>query len=289
MRARFAFPAAFLLTLPAVVMASGCVGCSPDAYCDENGCYVCDAFGCRPADPSTDGVGGNTTTNVGGSGQGGATTTNVGGSGQGGGEPQCDPAVSVCPCGPANACEGDLSCIDGHCLAGCNFDFECGPGKVCGDGECVPGCDADSPGAVGYACVGGGCLPDPENPECTSPNDCAGLACVDGFCAAPCASNADCPTGELCDASSGTCFTDTSPTPLCGPSQQCPGLGQTCSADGYCQYACTTLPQCKLIDNRFEGCDMGVCKTGPELDPECTLTNPCPAGKSCVSNICVAN
>ncbi len=295
-RSRFASSALFLFALPAPLFASGCIGCdNADAYCDESGCYVCDSFGCRPVDstPSgsgggVSGTGGSTTSSADGGGSttgtGGAST---GGAGQGGAEPSCDPAVVICPCGPTGTCDGGLECVDGKCLSGCGFDYECGPGKVCGDGACVPGCDASLPCADGFACVGGGCLPDPTDPQCTTAGDCGGLACVDGFCAAACATNAQCPTGQLCDATSGTCFTDTTPKPLCGPSQTCPGVGQKCLADGYCHYECTTLTQCKLVDARFEGCDMGVCKTAAELSPECTLGDPCPQGQVCVSNACV--
>jgi hypothetical protein len=58
-------------------------------------------------------------------------------------------------------------------------------------------------------------------------------------------------------------------------------------ADGYCHYPCTSLQTCKLIDNRFEGCDQGFCKTAEELNPECTISKPCPVGQDCISNKCL--
>jgi len=39
-------------------------------------------------------------------------------------------------------------------------------------------------------------------------------------------------------------------------------------------------------DNRFVACDQGICKTEEEVNPQCTLTTPCPSGKSCISNTC---
>ena len=66
---------------------------------------------------------------------------------------------------------------------------------------------------------------------------------------------------------------------------QCP-TGEVCESDGFCHYPCTSLNQCKLIDNRFVACD-GVCKTDQEVNPQCTLTMPCPTGKTCISNTCL--
>ena len=43
---------------------------------------------------------------------------------------------------------------------------------------------------------------------------------------------------------------------------------------------------CHLIDNRFVACTDGVRKTQEEASPQCTLTMPCAAGKTCVSNHC---
>jgi hypothetical protein len=59
-----------------------------------------------------------------------------------------------------------------------------------------------------------------------------------------------------------------------------------CLADGFCHYPCTSLSECQHIDNRFVACVSGYCETQEEVSPECTLTNPCPAGKTCISNTC---
>jgi hypothetical protein len=61
---------------------------------------------------------------------------------------------------------------------------------------------------------------------------------------------------------------------------------EVCEADGFCHYPCSSVAQCKLYDNRFVACDMGICKTQEEVNPQCTMTMPCPAGQTCISNTC---
>jgi hypothetical protein len=94
--------------------------------------------------------------------------------------------------------------------------------------------------------------------------------------------------GQVCDGATGTCIPDPSPKPACGASMTCP-QGQECLTDGFCHYPCTSVTDCKLIDNRFVACSgtPNVCKTDQEVNPQCTLTMPCPVGKSCISNTCL--
>ena len=130
----------------------------------------------------------------------------VGGADQGGGNvggaaPACDPSVAACPCVEVGDCSDGLECIDEKCVLACGFDFECTDAEVCANGQCVAACDeAGQCPAPGYACVGGGCLPDADNPTCTTPTDCQGLPCVDGFCTSACITNADCkdPAQPVC-------------------------------------------------------------------------------------------
>ncbi len=208
-----------------------------------------------------------------------------GGAGGEGGAVPCDPSLLACECQTDAECAAGLSCVGSTCLPACGFDFECGDAHVCAEGQCVPACDPDFPCAEHFVCTGGACLPDASNPECSSPTDCSGLPCVDGFCTTACLSHADCGVGELCEESSGACILDQGPVPVCSAELPCPGAGQTC-LDGFCRYACETLEECKLIDARFDACDANVCKTDTELNPECTLGVPCPAGELCVSNEC---
>jgi hypothetical protein len=72
---------------------------------------------------------------------------------------------------------------------------------------------------------------------------------------------------------------------VCSSNLPCPA-GEECGTDGFCHYPCTSTSACQLIDTRFVACNDGVCKTEEEVDPQCTLEVPCPAGKTCVSNVC---
>ena len=266
-----------LLALIAAVTATGCGGCDdPSLICDANGenCEYCDAYGCQPVDP-----GPSTTTGQGGSGQGGS-----------GGGGACDPAVAVCPCDADGACPGDLICAEGLCVEGCDFGYECGPDKACANGQCVPACADTADCGPGALCDNGVCVPDTANPACSDQAPCAGAGeiCVDGQCAAACDANDDCPAGEVCDAAAGACIPDPSPLPTCSAAgSACEGVGQVCMADGYCHYPCQDAQQCKLIDNRFEACDQGICKTAEQVNPECTSQLPCPSGLDCINNQCL--
>jgi hypothetical protein len=254
------------------IVANGCTGPESSIQCDANGinCFICDGTSCRPANPTVT-----------------ASSSSSSGGGGAGGEAPCDPNVTTCGCASNTDCPSDLSCIDGLCIVGCNNSFECGAGKVCVNGKCEIGCNDQKPCESGYLCQKGYCAPDGANPQCAAEKQCAaGTICVDGICQLECDENTDCVAGEVCDATSGSCILDPSPTPSCGPDKPCLGAAQ-CGADGYCHYGCMNLTECKLVDSRFFACDLGICKTEEEVNPECTLKKPCPAGKDCVSNQCL--
>lgn len=280
------------LFVAAPLAATGCTGCNAsDIQCDAYGnCTICDSYGCHAANPDPTGGAGasaSTASGIGGNGQGGngqggsaPTTTGTGGSG-----PTCDSSIVTCPCTDKSQCAGGDYCLGGLCLPGCNHDYECGIGNVCANGLCTQGCSAEVACASGYKCLAGACVIDASNPVCTGNQDCPGMICVGGLCTTQCVANKDCPTGQLCDAQTGSCFPDPTPKPLC--TTTCAGSGQVCGADGYCHYSCSTVNQCKLIDNRFVACDAGFCKTQEEVSPVCDLDHPCPNGASCISNLCV--
>lgn len=261
------------------VSATGCGGCDGSAAqpCpgDPSRICICDGLGCRSATQDT------TSTGLGGA--GGSTTT---GSTSTTSTAPCDPTQATCPCDEGK-CPSGKACVNGLCIVGCNFTYECGAGKVCADGACVPGCDATHGCDPGYACNKGACEPDPSNPQCDASHACpSGEICVNGLCTTGCNASSDCADGEICDGGSHSCVPDPSPKPVCDTSMPCPA-GEVCLADGFCHYPCTTAAQCKLIDNRFVACDSGICKTDQEVNPQCTLQMPCPAGKTCVSNTCL--
>lgn len=270
------------VSLVAALVAAGFAGCdTTNANCDQFGqnCQVCDGYGCHPAD--TSGAGGATSST--------SETSGTGGSGGSGGSMNpCDPSKAACPCDANNMCGGDKQCINGICIVGCSFTYECPQGDVCANGQCVPGCDATSPCKPGQTCQNGVCVPDPNNPACSDMKPCEvpTQTCVNGTCVTKCATNTDCKAGEVCDAATGSCIPDPSPKPGCGPNQMCTGVGQQCGADGYCHYPCMSVNDCKLIDARFSACDQNICKTDEEVNPECSLQKPCPMGQSCISNKC---
>ena len=283
-------------------VGAGCGGCDdPEASCDAEGnCVVCDAYGCYPADPSpTAGAGGSGGAGQGGTGgvgQGGSTTgegggtTGAGGTGSGGAPPECDPLLTTCGCETADDCGDGTQCVNGLCIDGCQFTYECGADEVCVNGGCVAACDAPEDCGPGYTCDGelGVCVVDPANPECSDELPCAdGADCVGGLCQLPCEANADCAEGQICDATSGHCIDDPAPTEACADDVDCTGVGQVCGDDGYCHYPCSTVEECKLIDARFDHCDAGFCKTDEEVNPECSIEDPCPEGQDCVSNVCL--
>jgi hypothetical protein len=261
------------------VSATGCGGCGdnslqpcPASYGGQPGMYcICDGLGCRPA--NLDGNGGSD----GGTGYGGGsptTTTTTG----------CDPSQAACPC-DNGTCKDGLNCVNGLCIVGCNFSYECGPGNVCDNGACVPGCGPSIPCATGYTCTNGACTVNPANPQCSLANPCpAGQSCTNGICAAQCTTNSQCGTDEVCDASTGTCIPDPSTKPACSMAEPCPS-GETCLMDGFCHVSCTSTAECQLIDNRFT-CSGNYCKTQQEINPQCTLTMPCPDAGTCISNTC---
>lgn len=282
----------------ASVVGGGCGGCNEPSslVCDANGdCQICDGYGCRPADGTSgggaNGQGASTSTSTGAGGETTTSSSSEGGAGgDGAGGAACDPAVVTCPCDTSDDCTAEgTQCIAGLCIVGCELSYQCGSGKVCKNGACVTGCDQDTPCDAGYACDKGTCVVDPENPECDGDTPCTGVGqqCIGGLCATPCTEIGDCTDGQICDGGSGTCIDDPAPQPVCAVDQPCTGIGQQCGDDGYCHYPCSSVGECQLIANQFVACDAGICKTQAEVDPECTLDNPCPAGQDCISNQCL--
>jgi hypothetical protein len=272
------------------VTTSGC-GCDGGStlQCDKGGvnCQICDGYGCRPADPN------NPMTGAGGAGQGGATTTSTSSGGHGGapstssGGQGCDPTQAACACDNGQ-CPSGKQCISGLCVAdGCSYSYQCPAGDVCANGACVPGCGASSPCPSGYTCTNGACEPDTQNPQCSAQKPCpTGEICgPNGICTDSCTANSQCASDEICDGTAHVCVPDPTPKPGCSATKPCPAP-QACEADGFCHYPCTSDSQCLHYDVRFIKCDQSICKTAQEYNPQCTLTKPCPAGMSCISNTC---
>lgn len=270
---------------------SGCGSNDEQMVCDENGCEICDAYGCRPANPGTGGSGGATASGGSGGSSGSAASAGSAGSAGSGGEPDggtvCDPSTTTCPCGPGDVCEGDLQCIEGLCLVPCEFSSECGGNRICVNGKCVVGCDLTVACPEGYTCGdNGACELDPDDPACSDASPCpGGLQCVEGVCQGGCDTNDDCAPTEICNATTGTCIEDPQPSRPCENDASVCGATQVCK-DGYCRYPCTDGDSCKLIDARIPVCQGGICMSETEANPECTKQEDCAPGLDCVSNEC---
>jgi hypothetical protein len=272
----------------------GCGSNNEQMICDDEGCRICDAYGCRPSGGTggvagSGGVGGGTGGDPAGAGGGVAGT---GGGGSGGASvdadvPACDSSTTTCPCGPGDACDEGLACIDGLCLVACQFSSECGGGRICVNGKCVVGCDAMVPCPEGYTCGSlGVCDLDPGNPQCSDVDPCpGGLQCVGGVCQGGCVTNDECAPNEICNGATGTCIEDPQPTRPCAKDPSVCNVTQVC-VDGYCRYPCTDGESCKLIDARIPVCEGGICMSVAEADPECTKQQDCGPGEDCVSNVC---
>lgn len=223
-----------------------------------------------------------------------------GGGGAGGNEVMpptpCDPAKAMCPCSLQGECGQGTVCAGGICIAPCDFDYQCSDGKVCANGSCTPACGPnDTCPDAGYKCSKGVCVPDPQNPECGAASPCPpGEACASGICSTACDENTDCMAGQACEWATGACINFPSIKKVCMDSSQCMAASpQMCGGDGFCHYVCDPnganggVTQCKQIDNRFDYCDGGICKTLAEKSPQCTTQKPCPLGKDCISNKCL--
>lgn len=170
------------------------------------------------------------------------------------------------PCETTTDCEGNTTCIGGHCVPECPVDGGGDP-VVCNPGDGEPPCVRDSQCNGNNVCEDGVCQP------CDHPCDVScrpGLVCVEGWCEEPveechggncpatvtCASQYDCAGGQLCE--NGVC-TDGG------------GNVETCSSDA----DCTT-----------GACIGGVCSASPTRLLTCDASTVCPAGHDCTNGRC---
>lgn len=288
-------------------------GCGPGSderyYCDNGGCYSCDAYGCSNVRGPTHATctsnaqctGGGVCTTGGCTSicttdaqcpkgetcqsglcfepGGGGTIVDDGGTSNpdpDGGNP--DPGTG---CGTGPACTSPNVCVNGACTDpknACKYSSECDPGKVCAEGACLTPC-TNGACADGYTCKKDVCEPNPTSP-------------VDGGTPTTCTTDPACGDNQYCN--NGTCVVDTRPKPKCTTDSECTSTGtaQKCIA-GYCRYTCsgagTTGDQyCRTIDTRIGTCASdGVCRSSKEASPQCTGPGTCPlAGQSCIDNQC---
>ena len=156
----------------------------------------------------------------------------------------------------------------------CRASCQCPDGQVCEVGRCVDPAPA-SPDAPVAACA----------VDCDCP---AGDACVAGQCARICASAADCVEGQAC--ADGACADAAAVTPLL------PGVGDGClfdhqcdpasrCLDGACYLRCADNAQCPP----GEACLGGeVCVPDPGAAPVCVYSADCGADAFCVDGACIS-
>lgn len=284
-------------------------GCGPGSeeryYCDNGGCFSCDAYGCSSVKPpSKASCTSNASCKTGICTTGGCAETCSnddncprGNTCQSGlcsepgkppvpnpGTPDAGPPpVDSGPVDPiptectATSCTGGKLCVSGLCTAPentCKFSSECGEGKVCAEGACLAPCGPTTACAGGYTCEKNVCQPNQPAPGDggTGPVSCTGETCG---------------TGNYCN--NGTCAVDNRPKPICVQDSTCGGTTATpkkCLA-GFCKFSCTSDQYCKTIDNRIGTCAKdGVCRSASEAAATCTGAGACTDGKSCIDNQC---
>ncbi len=303
------FAAAVAVALAAV--AAGCSG--DDYYCNSTGCFYCDGVGCRAVTPPTRATCqgnyqctsaqvctslGCTTTCAADAdcSQGwichGATATVRG---------ECLSPTETAPTPHPGTCTTDADCPSGTvCSAAgqcavptsvCQFNSQCGAGRVCINQQCSAACSASSPCPTGQTCANSVCINHPAG-QCTSNSQCAsGQQCANSTCFDTCTANSQCATGLYC-ADGGLCVPDTRRRPFCTSDAQC--TSPSVCLDGVCRRPCTTSQECVLTDVSYRNCapisylmtPQNYCLTDHEYRPTCARATDCAAGQACVDGVC---
>ncbi|MEM7435401.1 MAG: hypothetical protein AAF436_09645 [Myxococcota bacterium] len=149
----------------------------------------------------------------------------------------------------------------------CQFNFECGDGRVCVDGECLFTCiDAPCPGT--QQCRDGACRP-----------------CMADECLTNCADDSQCEDHEYC--AGFQCLPDTRPEMFC-PANECQP-GRVCR-NGQCRTPCESNDECARIDATIRFCEPvggeNLCVRSIEVLAECQLSIDCGLGDECVDGAC---
>ncbi|MBX3229542.1 MAG: hypothetical protein KIT84_17010 [Labilithrix sp.] len=280
-------------------------GCGPGSeeryYCDNGGCFSCDAYGCSSVRPPK-----KTTCTSNASCKTGICTTagcaetcssddncprgNTCQSGlcaEPGNPPVPIPDADAGPAptdaGPAptectaTSCTDGKVCVSGVCTSPentCKFSSECEGDKVCAEGACLDPCSPTGTCASGYTCEQNVCQPQQPTPGDggTGPVTCTGETCG---------------PGNYCN--NGVCAVDNRPKPNCTEDTTCGGTTATPKKclGGFCKFTCTSDQHCRTIDSRIGYCAKdGVCRSATEAAAACTGPGTCPDGKSCIDNQC---
>lgn len=160
----------------------------------------------------------------------------------------------------------ELGCFGGLCTLKCLSDDDC-PGGLCdfASGFCEDA-PVDTPDAG----------PDQGTPDGGNPGKPDAGGPVSG---GPCQTKYDCVDGEICRGSPRTCSAPRADG-NCSADLDCP-RGYICNFTQKCEPGCTDLEQNRDCD------DPKLCHPQKFVCETCSLTNPCPAGKSCIGQQCV--
>ena len=269
---RFSTVVGALAAVGAIVW-SGCGPGDNRYYCDNSGCYSCDAYGCSNVPPP---------------GSTACTGTSNCAAGQ-----VCTTTGCTTTCGSSADCPQGAVCTNNLCVPPgttpptpkeCTTAAECKSGEQCVGNKCVPG----PVGADGGSDGGADSNPPPDAaPQCTKGTDCAaGQACVGGKCttcggaAGPCAcgTTSDCPSTDICV--SGVC---TPAADGCKFDSDCGDATKVC-IDGKCESSCAG----GFCPTGFT-CVKGGCSPNP-VGTTCSSNAQCSAPTPfCVGGTCVAS
>lgn len=215
-------------------------------------------------------------------------------------------AAGRCACSQDAACAANEVCVQGACKAQerCKSDSDCaGSGKRCevSQGICLPVCTLPTDCAPNlspqvafglYSCVQGTCMR-----RCLNDLTCGGqgLVCKSGLCGvADCKTFSECPQGQYCtSATFGRCvaFTPCTSSAQCERNFECKTFGTLQCPPGFdCrQSICQELPRCFIDgDCQLPNQDPAYCGEGHcQATVDCKGGLPCPAGKTCVAELCV--
>jgi Cys-rich repeat protein len=193
-------------------------------------------------------------------------------------------------CSDAAPCASGAVCVEGACVPvdeTCQFNFECGAGRLCVNQQCVEGCAADADCPRGQTCdeASAVCVAvPPMTGACTNDAACgANRVCLDSVCVDACTTDAACGEGRYC--SGGVCRIDTRPRPFCTSNSDC-APGRPCIG-GVCRTPCTTSTMCAMFDVQFNFCGAeGYCLTTNEVSSDCRAAADCGSGEACIDGVC---
>ena len=274
---------AVLAAIGAVAWA-GCGSSNDDRYyCDNAGCYQCDAYGCSTVAPPSKAACTGASSCAAGSvcTATGCTTT-------------CSDGV---PCAKGEVCKAGLCsapAVDPGAKKDCSTKSDCGDGKACVAGTCEACGGSAGPCpcttatvatdcASGQACVGGSCTAPTKTCKFSSECD-SGKLCADGQCLVSCEST-PCAAGFTCQKSVCQPTVGGGGGSACTTDQQCSGDTPQCVA-GACAKACAGDAECG--GGKF--CDQGACVLDTRPHPNCTDDSQCTgsggAPRKCLEGFC---